>query len=120
MRMKLSILMPAYNEAATVGVAVKRVLDIRYPCEIEVIIVNDGSADNTREVLAGIDDPRVVATKILIQVRMREAIADRRTRMSGAIKRRQPSPARGCQPPPAAQERVSATALPGKDRRNPT
>ncbi len=60
--MKLSILMPAYNEAATVGVAVKRVLDIRYPCEGEVIIVNDGSADNTREVLAGIDDPRVVVT----------------------------------------------------------
>jgi len=26
--LKLSILMPAYNEAATVGIAVKRVLDI--------------------------------------------------------------------------------------------
>ena len=58
--MKLSILMPAYNEAATVGVAVKRVLDIRYPCDIEVVIVNDGSADNTSEVLAGLDDPRGV------------------------------------------------------------
>jgi len=45
--LKLSILMPAYNEAATVGVAVKRVLDIRYPCDVEIVVVNDGSADNT-------------------------------------------------------------------------
>ena len=58
--LKLSILMPAYNEGATVGIAVKRVLDIRYPCDIEVVIVNDGSVDNTSEVLASIDDPRVV------------------------------------------------------------
>jgi dolichol-phosphate hexosyltransferase len=58
--MKLSILMPAYNEAATVGLAIKRVLDVRYPCEIELVVVDDGSKDNTREVLAGIDDPRLV------------------------------------------------------------
>jgi glycosyltransferase involved in cell wall biosynthesis len=61
--LKLSILIPAYNEAATVGVAVKRLLDIRYPCEIELVIVNDGSADDTGDVLAGIDDPRVVVTE---------------------------------------------------------
>ena len=58
--MKLSILMPASNEAATVGLAIKRVLDVRYPCEIELVAVDDGSKDNTREVLAGIDDPRLV------------------------------------------------------------
>ena len=55
--------MPAYNEAATVGIAVKRLLDIRYPCEIEVVVVNDGSIDTTTEVLASIDDPRVVVTE---------------------------------------------------------
>jgi glycosyltransferase involved in cell wall biosynthesis len=60
---KLSILMPAYNEAATVGVAVKRLLDIRYPCDIELVIVNDGSVDDTMEVLSGIDDSRVVITE---------------------------------------------------------
>jgi dolichol-phosphate hexosyltransferase len=60
---KLSILMPAYNESATVGTAVKRVLDIRYPCDVEVVIVNDGSVDNTSEILATIDDPRVVITE---------------------------------------------------------
>ena len=61
--MKLSILIPAYNEAATVGVAVKRLLDIRYPCDIELVIVNDGSVDHTMDVLNGIDDPRVVVTE---------------------------------------------------------
>jgi len=54
--------MPAYNEAATVGTAVKRVLDIRYPCEVELVVVDDGSVDDTAEVLATIDDPRVVVT----------------------------------------------------------
>ena len=61
--MKLSILMPAYNEAATVGIAVKRVLDIRYPCDVEVVVVDDGSMDNTNEVLASIDDRRVTITE---------------------------------------------------------
>jgi len=60
---KLSILMPAYNEAGTIGVAVKRLLDIRFPCDIELIIVNDGSVDNTMEVLSGIDDPHVVVAE---------------------------------------------------------
>jgi dolichol-phosphate hexosyltransferase len=58
--MKLSILMPAYNEAATVGMAVKRVLDVRYPCEVELVAINDGSRDATAEALAAIDDPRLV------------------------------------------------------------
>ena len=61
--MKLSILIPAYNEAATVGVAVKRLLDIRYPCDIELVIVNDGSVDETMDVLSSIDDPRVVVSE---------------------------------------------------------
>lgn len=61
--MKLSILMPAYNEAATVGIAVKRVLDIHYPCEAELIVVNDGSTDNTAEILARIADPRVTVAE---------------------------------------------------------
>ena len=57
--MKLSILMPVYNEVETVAVVVKRVLDVPYPCEVELVIVDDGSSDGTPEVLAELADPRV-------------------------------------------------------------
>jgi dolichol-phosphate hexosyltransferase len=46
---KLSILMPVYNEAAFLKAAVKEVLNVRYPCEVELVIVDDGSTDGTRE-----------------------------------------------------------------------
>lgn len=47
--MKISILMPAYNEAATL----ERVLDavLATPQEKEVILVDDGSTDGTRELI---------------------------------------------------------------------
>jgi glycosyltransferase involved in cell wall biosynthesis len=57
---KLSILMPVYNELAVLQVAVKRVLDVSYPVETELIIVDDGSSDGTRNLYANwADDPRV-------------------------------------------------------------
>jgi glycosyltransferase involved in cell wall biosynthesis len=56
---KLSVLMPVYNEAETVGGVLKRLLDVDFPCELEIVVVNDGSRDGTAEILAGIDDPRV-------------------------------------------------------------
>jgi glycosyltransferase involved in cell wall biosynthesis len=57
--MKLSILMPVYNEAKTIEVAVKRVLGVAYPVDFELVIVNDGSGDGTADVLAAIADARV-------------------------------------------------------------
>jgi glycosyltransferase involved in cell wall biosynthesis len=56
---KLSILMPVYNEADTVEVVVKRVLDVSYPCDVELVIVDDGSSDATAGLLARLADPRV-------------------------------------------------------------
>jgi glycosyltransferase involved in cell wall biosynthesis len=46
----LSVVMPVYNEAATVLECVKRVLAV--PIDKELIIVDDGSSDGTREILA--------------------------------------------------------------------
>ncbi len=56
--MKLSVLVPVYNEAATVTAALKRVLDVEYPCDVEVVVVNDGSTDGTAALLDALDDPR--------------------------------------------------------------
>jgi dolichol-phosphate hexosyltransferase len=57
---KLSVLMPVYNEAATLAAAVKSVLDVEYPCDIELVVVDDGSTDGGREILASINDDRIV------------------------------------------------------------
>ncbi|MET8360479.1 glycosyltransferase family 2 protein [Micromonospora sp. NPDC005171] len=57
--MQLSILMPVYNEAERVAEALKQALAVPYPCEIEIVVVNDGSTDETGEILAGMDDPRL-------------------------------------------------------------
>jgi len=56
---KLSIVMPVFNEAHRVVQAVEHVLAVQYPCPIELIIVNDGSRDKTAPLIAEIDDPRV-------------------------------------------------------------
>jgi glycosyltransferase involved in cell wall biosynthesis len=57
--MKLSILMPVYNEEERVADAVKQALDVDYPTETELVIVDDGSRDRTAEILGGINDPRL-------------------------------------------------------------
>jgi glycosyltransferase involved in cell wall biosynthesis len=57
--MKLSILMPVYNERATLESAVKRVLSVNYQCEIELVIVDDGSVDGTRDLYPGLADDRL-------------------------------------------------------------
>ena len=57
--MKLSILMPVYNEEASVARALKLALAVDYPCETEIVVVNDGSTDRTADVLAALDDPRL-------------------------------------------------------------
>jgi len=56
---KLSILMPVFNEEARLADAVKQALDVSYPCEIELVVVDDGSTDRTREILAAMDDRRM-------------------------------------------------------------
>jgi glycosyltransferase involved in cell wall biosynthesis len=56
---KLSILMPVYNEESSIADAVKQALDVAYPCEVELVVVDDGSRDGTATVLAGLADPRL-------------------------------------------------------------
>ena len=60
---KVSILMCAFNEQQTVSQAVHEVLAVEYPCEIELVVVDDGSCDATADLVAGIRDPRVILFK---------------------------------------------------------
>ena len=48
--MKLSVVMPVYNERATLRAVIERVLAA--PLEIELLCVDDGSRDGSREILA--------------------------------------------------------------------
>jgi dolichol-phosphate hexosyltransferase len=52
--------MPVYNEAATLSAAVKDVLSVDYPCDVELVIVDDGSTDGTRDLYPAFEsEPRV-------------------------------------------------------------
>lgn len=53
----LSVVMPCYNESATVKAVVDRVLE--EPLVAEIVIVDDGSTDDTLAIVSGVDDPRV-------------------------------------------------------------
>ena len=56
----LSILMPVYNERERVERAIAEVLATELPSEFELIVVDDGSTDGTREILRGAEwDGRV-------------------------------------------------------------
>ena len=57
---KLSILIPVYNEAKTVHRTVKRVLDVSFPCPVEVVIVDDASTDGTADIIDQLHDERLI------------------------------------------------------------
>jgi glycosyltransferase involved in cell wall biosynthesis len=54
----LSVVVPCFNEAATIKELLTRVLESPYTAE--VIVVDDGSTDETVSVAEGVVDPRIV------------------------------------------------------------
>ena len=60
--MKLSIVIPAYNEEATIEAIVRRVQGVDLgPVEKEIIVVNDGSQDGTEQILKGLSGIRPIS-----------------------------------------------------------
>jgi len=55
--MRLSVVMPVFNEEKTVETVIGRVLDA--PDLFELVVVDDASSDGTAEVLSRVKDPRV-------------------------------------------------------------
>ena len=54
---RLSVIVPAYNEAATIEASLRRALDAELSIEREVIVVDDGSTDGTADIVTSMPDP---------------------------------------------------------------
>ena len=60
---RLSVVMPIYNEAATLAAAIARVRAV--PLSIELVCVDDGSTDGTPDVLTRLKTERVIDQLVL-------------------------------------------------------
>ena len=55
----LSVIVPVYNERATVAEIVRRMRRVELPVDLEIILVDDGSFDGTEKILAALEDSTV-------------------------------------------------------------
>ena len=57
--MKLSVIIPVYNEKNTVKKIIQQVQNVELEMEKEIILIDDGSTDGTREILNNLEYPNV-------------------------------------------------------------
>ncbi|MFQ5721258.1 MAG: glycosyltransferase family 2 protein [Candidatus Aminicenantales bacterium] len=66
--MKLSVIIPVFNEKKTIKEVINRVQNVEVGLEKEIIVVDDGSQDGTREILESLSQPHF---KVLFHARNR-------------------------------------------------
>jgi len=76
----VSVIIPTYNRAHLVGRAIQSVLEQTYQ-DFELIVVDDGSTDNTKEVVKGFNDKRI---KYILHEKNKGATAARNTGIKAA------------------------------------
>jgi len=74
--MKLSVVVPVYNERATVREVIGRVLAV--PIDIELLCIDDGSSDGSREILAELQQKHPQVRALLQSRNMGKGAALRR------------------------------------------
>ena len=75
----VSLLVPAYNEAATIRTSVLSLLQLQYP-DYEVVVINDGSKDETLEVLRDAFDLKTHPEPLRLGVPHQEVLGIYRSR----------------------------------------
>ena len=55
----ISVVIPAFNEAAGIEATVRSMASSRYPSDVEIIVVDDGSTDDTASIVRGLRLPGV-------------------------------------------------------------
>jgi glycosyltransferase involved in cell wall biosynthesis len=51
----LSIIIPVYNEESTIELVLRKLLAMSFPFGVEIIVVDDGSTDGTKELIAAVN-----------------------------------------------------------------
>lgn len=80
--MILSIIIPAYNEEKTIASLIEKVKSVDYGMKTEIIVINDGSKDNTLQVINNIPKIKVVTYAVnrgkggAIKEGFRQAVGD--------------------------------------------
>lgn len=81
----VSVLMPAYNEEATIVDSVQAMLSLRYP-DFEVLVIDDGSSDATAAVMIEafdmVEAPIVVSQDVPVEGEVRQVLISRRGSMN--------------------------------------
>ena len=84
---RISIIVPVYNERTTIAAVVDRLLTIDLPAPREIIVVNDGSRDGTREALDALSGRSAELTIVHLEENRGKGFAVRRgfAQASGTI-----------------------------------